>query len=97
MMERNEAFLQKAEALKPTLHTRRVSAPGSEKPLKKGDSLTLDFGEHLVGYVTLRLGSVGSPFPCICRAEERWQQLDTGPGEPQRHPGQRHPLVGFCQ
>lgn len=30
-------------------------------PLGKGDSLCLDFGDHQVGYVTLRLSSVGSP------------------------------------
>ena len=59
-MERNETFLQKAEALKPTLHMRRVSVSGSETPLKKGGSLTLDFGEHLVGTVTIRLAFVGS-------------------------------------
>ena len=29
-------------------------------PLKKGDKLVLDFGDHQVGYLTLRLGSVGS-------------------------------------
>lgn len=29
--------------------------------LKKGDTLCLDFGNHQVGYVTLKLSSVGSP------------------------------------
>lgn len=29
--------------------------------LKKGDKLCLDFGDHQVGYVTLKLSSVGSP------------------------------------
>lgn len=29
--------------------------------LKKGDRLCLDFGDHYVGYVTLKLSSVGSP------------------------------------
>ena len=59
-MERNETFLQKAEALKPTLHMRRVSVSGSETPLKKGGTLTLDFGRHLVGTVTVRLAFDGS-------------------------------------
>ncbi len=59
-MGRNESFLQKAEALKPTLHIRHVSASGSDMPLKKGDRVTLDFGEHMVGYVTLKLGFTGS-------------------------------------
>ena len=59
-MERNEVFLKKAEALKPALHTRNMAVPGSETPLKKGDSLCLDFGEHLVGYVSVKLGFTGS-------------------------------------
>ena len=33
----------------------------SEKRLKKGDSICLDFGDHHVGYVTLKLNSAGSP------------------------------------
>ena len=61
-MERNETFLQKAEAL----HMRRVSVSGSETPLKKGGSLTLDFGEHLVGTVSI-LGAAGAD-PCGCAA-----------------------------
>lgn len=32
-----------------------------EMPLGKGDKLCLDFGDHQVGYVTLKLKSVGSP------------------------------------
>lgn len=59
-MERNEQFLRKAEALKPQLHTRTLTAPGSEMPLKKGGCLCLDFGEHLVGHVTVKLGFTGS-------------------------------------
>lgn len=31
------------------------------KPMKKGDSLCMDFGDHYVGYVTLTLDSAGSP------------------------------------
>jgi len=30
-------------------------------PLKKGESIVLDFGDHHVGYVSLKLKSVGSP------------------------------------
>lgn len=29
--------------------------------LAKGDKICLDFGDHQVGYVTLKLNSVGSP------------------------------------
>ena len=78
-MERNETFLQKAEALKPTLHMRRVSVSGSETPLKKGGSLTLDFGEHLVGTVMIRLAFVGShpdaPAWLRLKSAEREQEL----------------------
>ncbi|MBO5998324.1 MAG: hypothetical protein J6P87_01410 [Lachnospiraceae bacterium] len=59
-MERNEDFLQKAEALKPVLHSRFIKAEGSRLPLKKGSRLCLDFGGHLVGYVTLHLSYTGS-------------------------------------
>lgn len=33
----------------------------NEKHLKKGDRMCLDFGDHQVGYVTLKLSSAGSP------------------------------------
>ncbi len=33
----------------------------SRYPMKKGDSICLDFGSHYVGYVTLKFSSVGSP------------------------------------
>lgn len=33
----------------------------SSKYLKKGDSICLDFGDHHVGYVTLKLNQAGSP------------------------------------
>ncbi len=33
----------------------------SDYHLKKGDKLCLDFGDHQVGYITLKLSSVGSP------------------------------------
>lgn len=78
-MERNDVFLQKAEAFRPTLHIRQLSATGSETPMKKGDSLTLDFGEHLVGYVTLRLAFAGShpdaPVWLRLKFAERLQEL----------------------
>lgn len=75
-MERNEEFLQKAEALKRALHTTVVPAekivtfspdgsPLSEKAvepvrLKKGDAVCLDFGGHIVGRAALKLGYAGS-------------------------------------
>ena len=62
-MERNERFLAIAESLKPALNTRQVS-PVEEgyrgTMLRKGDSLCLDFGSHLVGKVTLKLDYTGS-------------------------------------
>lgn len=59
-MERNEAFLRRAEALKPALRTRTLTVRGGRTPLKKGGSVRLDFGEHLVGRVTVKLGFTGS-------------------------------------
>ncbi len=33
----------------------------AEKRMKKGDSVCIDFGDHYVGYVTVKLGHAGSP------------------------------------
>ena len=66
-MERNERFLQIADSLKPTLFERKVGASGTAdgidyrtRKLNKGDVVTLDFGTHLVGRVTLKFGFCGS-------------------------------------
>ena len=62
-MERNELFLSVAESLKPVLHTRQVR-PSADTyrgmALRKGDAICLDFGAHLVGKVSLKLGYTGS-------------------------------------
>ncbi len=62
-MGRNEAFIKKAEGLKPALLHERVR-PGGTFPaeLKAGDTLCLDFGNHYVGYLTLRFSTRGSHF-----------------------------------
>lgn len=73
---RNEAFLQTALACLPTpLESpapcrRRLRLSRTEAgirweeiqaaPLKKGESLVLDFGDHQVGYLSLKLGYAGS-------------------------------------
>ncbi len=73
---RNEAFLDTAlaclstprETEIPYLRCLRlqktdegIHAEETEKsPMKKGDKLVLDFGDHQVGYLSLRLGAVGS-------------------------------------
>lgn len=73
---RNEAFLNTALACLPTPNRADVSyvrclrlqktdegihAEEIENmPMKKGNRLVFDFGDHQVGYLTLRLGSVGS-------------------------------------
>jgi len=51
-------FLEKATALKPILNTRRVyplkeSVPKEDLKMRCGEGFTLDFGEHLVGHITL--------------------------------------------
>ena len=73
---RNEAFLNTALACLPTPREKLVPAvrclrftrekdgiraeEAERKPLKKGDKLCLDFGDHQVGYLSLRLGFAGS-------------------------------------
>ena len=66
-MERNERFLQIADSLKPTLFTKKVrvletvGAPDYRSgSYHTGDVVTLDFGTHLVGKVSLKFGYTGS-------------------------------------
>ena len=61
-MARNEEFLEKAAALLPKLHHMRVFplTPYRGRTLKAGESLCLDFGDHYVGYVTLKFSYTGS-------------------------------------
>lgn len=62
-MGRNEHFLQIARNLEPQVF-RETIACQSELPvrLKTGESVTLDFGNHYVGYLTLDFSTVGSHF-----------------------------------
>ena len=60
--EYKAAWLEKAEALKPALRTETVR-PVSGLPaeaLREGGSIVLDFGNHFVGRLTLKLKSEGS-------------------------------------
>ena len=62
-MVRNEHFLQIAESLKPELYRKKYVPTDTgfrQLSLKKGDTLRLDFGTHITGYVTLKLGYQGS-------------------------------------
>ncbi len=77
---RNEAFLQKAKALLPALQETQVTPrPFDGKPLGPGGKLLLDFGNHYVGYLKLRLGYMGShpdaPAWLRIRFAERIQEL----------------------
>lgn len=58
----NKKFLDIAEAHKPRLCETLVfpNEPECGKALKSGDSVVFDFGNHFVGYVSLRLGYQGS-------------------------------------
>lgn len=81
-MEVNQAFLDKAEALRPALMETAIRPTGEveivpcgqdyaareirhgfdpSRPLGRGDSVCLDFGDHRVGYVSFTLTPVGSP------------------------------------
>lgn len=51
----------KTEEIFPEVHKRDEIENLSSCHLAKGDKICLDFGDHQVGYVTLKLNSVGSP------------------------------------
>lgn len=59
-MKQNPAFLTTADALKPNLFRRTVTARGPQTPMTQDDRTVLDFSEHLVGFVTLSFETVGS-------------------------------------
>ena len=62
-MIKNEHFLAVAESLKPELYETECIPQNNgyrQAGLKKGDTLRLDFGTHLTGYVTLRFGYQGA-------------------------------------
>ena len=60
--EKKAAWLAWAEACKPALHTETVRpvAGMPAQALRENDSVVLDFGNHFVGRLTLRLRSEGS-------------------------------------
>ena len=58
--EYNDYFLKKANQLRPVLNERVLHAKKNLTPLKKGDTILFDFGEHLAGYITLSFGTRGS-------------------------------------
>lgn len=93
-IQNNDYFLQKAKSLFPKLQKTVVfpqsnpqellkneifSRTDSEEPLGTGESLLLDFGDHQVGYLTLKLGYTGShpdaPVWLRVRFAERLQEL----------------------
>ena len=61
-MDRRGEWLRKAEALKPVLNRETVRPVSGmpESPLREGDEIVLDFGNHFVGKLTLKLGFAGS-------------------------------------
>ncbi|MCD8155728.1 MAG: cellobiose phosphorylase [Clostridiales bacterium] len=90
----NEIFIEKAKALFPKLRKTEVFPVGNVReslkteifsktdltgPLGTGESLLLDFGDHQVGYLTLKLGYTGShpdaPVWLRVRFAERLQEL----------------------
>ena len=61
-MDRRKEYLEKADLLKPALRVERVRPVAGlpAEPMAEGDSLLLDFGNHHVGHVTLKLNYAGS-------------------------------------
>ena len=96
-VHKNEKFLEIAESLKPKLHERlvrpqRILGAAEEdyselsgKQLKKDDRIVLDFGDHQVGHVTMKLSCAGShqdaPAYIYLRFAERIEELDADPAQ----------------
>ena len=61
-MDHRLDYLKEADLLKPALHVRRVHAAHGlpAEAMAEGESLLLDFGNHHVGHITLKLGYTGS-------------------------------------
>jgi len=62
MTDRRLEFIHTAEKYKPEIKVQKVNVIEGlpTAPLKDGDSVIFDFGNHYVGYVKLHLSSVGS-------------------------------------
>ena len=58
-MIHNEAFLKKAESLKPELLVVNRELLGEDRVLKAGNEVIYDFGGHYTGYVTVNFEPVG--------------------------------------
>ena len=58
-MIRNNAFLKKAETLKPELLVTNRELLGKDQVLKAGDEVVYDFGNHYTGFVTVSFEPVG--------------------------------------
>lgn len=56
----NKKLLQMAKTLKPRLCHEKINIDKKEI-LKAGENAVFDFGNHYVGYLTVKLSSVGSP------------------------------------
>ena len=54
----NRTFLEKAEALRPTILHERHDLQGSDKVLGNGDEVIFDFSQHYVGYLSIDFESV---------------------------------------
>ncbi len=87
-IHRNEDFLKKARELTPVLQKKTVIptvVKGESKGLRKGDRLFLDFGDHYVGYLRIKVSSSGShqdaPAFIRLRLAEREAELSADPDE----------------
>ena len=60
--DKKKEWLKKAESLKPRLYSETVRPVSGmpDKPLSENDCAVIDFGNHCVGRLTLRLSSTGS-------------------------------------
>lgn len=81
----NEYFLEKAESLKPHLFHTEITEKGDGKPMKEGESVIFDFGNHYVGYPRIRFSSVGhhpdAPLLFIVQFAEIESEFNQNPSE----------------
>lgn len=81
----NSCFLEKAEALRPTLLHSKIALHGHDVALDNGDEAVFDFGKHCVGYVSIDFESVGhhqdAPFHFLVQFAEREIEFREDPKE----------------
>ena len=73
----NRKFLDVAENIKPRINITIAEPIGfTTASLKAGEEIILDFGNHIVGYLTLRLNYVGAHHDAPAWVKLRFAERD---------------------